>query len=65
MMVHSAGKMHKMNNNGDEIYAIALLNKPTFLMLQNSLKRVYRLDDTDRFDSLLRQLDELDRKEPH
>jgi hypothetical protein len=56
-----AGKMHGMNN-GDEIYAIALLNEPTFRMLQSSLKRVYRIDNTDRFDSLLRQLDALDEK---
>ena len=47
-------------NKGDEVYAIALLNEPTFLMLQNSLKRVYRVDDTDRFETLLRQLDKID-----
>jgi hypothetical protein len=47
-------------SQGDEIYAIALLNEPTFLMLQNSLKRVYRVDKTDRFDELIRQLDQID-----
>ena len=44
----------------DKVYAIALLNEPTFVMLQNSLKRVYRVADTDRFDTLIRQLDEID-----
>jgi len=44
----------------EEVYAIALLNKPTFLMLQNSLKRVYRVDDNHRFDDLIRQLDAID-----
>ena len=47
-------------DKGDKIVAIALLNEPTFAMLQNSLKRVYRLDDTDRFDTLIRQLDQID-----
>ena len=47
--------------DGDEVYAIALLNKPTFMMLQSSLKRVYRVDQSDRFDNLIRQLDALDR----
>jgi hypothetical protein len=44
----------------DEVYAIALLNEPTFMMLQSSLKRVYRVANTDRFDHLIRQLDSLD-----
>lgn len=47
-------------NKGDEVYAIALLNEPTFTMLQSSLKRVYRVDDSHRFDDLIRQLDEID-----
>ena len=51
--------MHKMND-GEEVYAIALLNEPTFTMLQSSLKRVYRIDRTDRFDELIRQLDQID-----
>ena len=51
-----------MTNEGDEIYAIALLNEPTFLMLQNSLKRVYKVADTHRFDSLIQQLDQIDAK---
>ena len=51
-------------DDGDEVYAIALLNEPTFRMLQNSLRRVYRVDQTDRFDNLIRQLDELDRNKP-
>ncbi|MEO6153558.1 MAG: hypothetical protein ABIT09_00885 [Croceibacterium sp.] len=42
---------------GDEVYAIALLNKPTFMMLQSSLKRVYRIDKSHRFDELILQLD--------
>ena len=45
---------------GDTIVAIALLNEPTFAMLQNSLKRVYRVDDTGRFDDLIRQLDAIE-----
>lgn len=45
---------------GDDIYAIAILNEPTFVMLQDSLKRVYRVDDNHRFDDLIRQLDEID-----
>lgn len=45
---------------GDTIVAIALLNEPTFAMLQSSLKRVYRIDDTPRFDKLLKQLDAID-----
>ena len=60
---HSAGKMHGMDD-GDEVYAIALLNEPTFRMLQSSLRRVYRIDQTDRFDNLIRQLDELDSNKP-
>lgn len=47
-------------NRGDEIVAIALLNEPTFAMLQSSLKRVYRIDNTHRFDDLIRQLDTID-----
>ena len=46
--------------DGDEVYAVALLNEPTFLMLQSSLKRVYRVDNTHRFDELIRQLDEVE-----
>lgn len=45
---------------GDDVYAIALLNEPTFMMLQSSLKRVYRVQDTDRFDSLIHQLDQME-----
>ena len=45
---------------GEEIVAIALLNEPTYLMLQNSLKRVYRVDDTNRFDKLIKELDKID-----
>ncbi len=47
-------------DRGDEIVAIALLNEPTFAMLQSSLKRVYRVDGTHRFDDLIRQLDMID-----
>lgn len=46
--------------DGDEVYAVALLNEPTFLMLQSSLKRVYRVDNTHPFDELIRQLDEVE-----
>jgi hypothetical protein len=45
---------------GEDIVAIALLNETTFAMLQSSLKRVYRIDNTDRFDDLIRQLDKID-----
>lgn len=45
---------------GDDVYAIALLNEPTFLMLQSSLKRVYRVDESHRFDDLIQQLDQID-----
>jgi len=47
---------------GEPIVAIALLNEPTFAMLRSSLKRVYRVDDTDRFGDLLRQLDAIETK---
>ncbi|MEO6041274.1 MAG: hypothetical protein ABIP41_05185 [Croceibacterium sp.] len=46
--------------NGNQVYAIALLNKATFTMLRNSLNRVYRVDQTHRFDELIRQLDKID-----
>lgn len=45
---------------GDRIVAVALLNEPTFTMLRSSLKQVYRIDDTPRFDKLLAALDELE-----
>ena len=45
---------------GDRIVAVALLTEPTFTMLRSSLKRVYRIDDTPRFDKLLAALDELE-----
>jgi hypothetical protein len=45
---------------GEQIVAVALLNEPTFRMLKSSLKRVYRIDDTPRFDALLKALDDLD-----
>jgi hypothetical protein len=51
--------MHKMER-GDEVVAIALLNESTFMMLRSSLKRVYRVDGTDRFDDLIRQLDQIE-----
>ncbi len=52
---------------GDRIVAVALLNEPTFKMLQSSLKRVYHIDETCRFDRLIEALDELEsqvRREP-
>ena len=48
------------NEEGERIVAIALLNEPTFTMLRSSLKRVYRVDQTPRFDELIQQLDATD-----
>ena len=48
----------------EPIVAIALLNETTFTMLRSSLKRVYRIDDTDRFDNLIEALDRIDCQMP-
>jgi carbamoylphosphate synthase large subunit len=46
----------------DNIVAIGLLTRTHLRMLGSSLKIVYKAEDTDRFDTLLRALDEADRK---
>lgn len=42
----------------------ALHTEPTFRMLRRSLKRVYRIEPTPRFDALLAALDRLDKGSP-
>jgi hypothetical protein len=44
----------------DNIVAIGLLTRTHLRMLGNSLKVVFRAEDTDRFDALLKALDEAD-----
>ena len=45
----------------DDIVAIGLLTQTHLRMLGSSLKTVFRAEDTDRFDLLLKALDEADR----
>lgn len=45
----------------EDIVAIGLLTNTHLRMLGTSLKIVYRTEDTDRFDALLKALDEADR----
>jgi len=47
----------------EDIVAIGLLTRTQLRMLGSSLKIVYRVEDTDRFDSLLRALDEAEREQ--
>jgi len=46
----------------EDIVAIGLLTRTHLRMLGSSLKTVFRAEDTDRFDALLKALDEADRK---
>ena len=47
-------------NNENRIVATALLNKDIVAWLGSSLRMVYRIDGTPRFDALLRVLDGAD-----
>jgi hypothetical protein len=44
----------------DTIVAIAMLNEKQLTWLGSSLKRVYRVDDSRRFDHLIAALDEIE-----
>lgn len=46
----------------DDIVAIGLLTRTHLRMLGNSLKIVYKAEDTDRFDALLEALDKAERE---
>lgn len=47
-------------NNENRFVAIALLDSDDVARLGSSLKKVYRIDPTPRFDELIRALDEAD-----
>jgi hypothetical protein len=49
------------DKQNDNVVAIGLLTRTHMRMLGSSLKVVFRVDDTDRFDELLQALDEADR----